>query len=177
MTLQIRSDNIIPAITGGVFDFATIVDTPTDIISSSPAYILATFMIENEIGSVTNPSSNLDWPLFISREPKKPANCITIFDTIPVKQFRYMSTGKVFENYGLQLRIRCNNYVDGWTKLEQINSTLDTLKNELVVVDLNEYIIQNVTRTSGVVSLGADVDSPELRIYTSNLIMTMKKQI
>lgn len=176
MTMKIISGNVIPAVTGGVFDFTTVTETPSNTILNSPAYILASYLIENGIADVTHPDSNDDWPLFVSRTPNKPTNCCVIYDTTPNKDLRYMS-GQVIEHYGLQMKVRSNSHIEGWVKLETLNKMIDEINNDVIIVNDIEYLIQNVSRNSGVISLGAEEDAPERRLFTSNYLMTLRNYL
>jgi hypothetical protein len=67
--------------------------------------------------------------LFIGREPSEPSNCVTIFDTYGLPpQLNLTSQG--YERPTVQIRVRNNSYIDGWTIIENIKNILHGIGNE-----------------------------------------------
>ena len=70
------------------------------------------------------------YPITISREPKTPKNCITIYD-INAGPSDYLSLSKdKYEYAAVEIRVRSDNYLDGWSMAEHIKSILDGRANE-----------------------------------------------
>jgi hypothetical protein len=61
--------------------------------------------------------------LFINREPAKPDNCITIFDTGGMPSYLGL-TDTGLEYPSIQIRVRNRKQQDGWTIIEGIKTAL-----------------------------------------------------
>jgi hypothetical protein len=63
--------------------------------------------------------------IFIGREPSKPKNCITIFDTIGFHPYLGLGPGDTgFEYPSIQIRVRNDDYQTGWALIERIKTAL-----------------------------------------------------
>ena len=178
MSYNLISGDIIGSITGGVFEYSKSFDV-LDSLQTSPAYILASYIVENSIGFMTNPVNEDDWPLYISYMPDGSdikTNCGSVYDTSGLKDGRLME-GQVIQHYGIQLRIRCDTHTTGWAKAEAIASALDAIVNDTVTIGSVEYRIYNVSRSGPVISLGMEEGTKERRLFTVNFIVTMKRII
>lgn len=168
--------DVIEVVTGGLFTFARVF-TASDTLLKSPASILGSYIIAEGIGSMTLPSAKENWPLYIASMPdgsNVKTNCGALYDTTPVKDGRLMS-GPVMEHQGLQLKIRCNNYETGYTKINSITSALDAVVDGEVTVSPYDYQIYNISRGS-VTSLGLEPDTTKRRyLFTVNFLITIKK--
>ncbi len=140
---------------------------------SPPATILAEY-IRSE-GLMTDPDDSTTWPLYVSRMPDSGVknNVGAIYDTPGKKDGRLMA-GTVIQHYGLRIKIRCTVYNTGWAKIEEIATNLDTVKNEVVSVGGNNYIIENISRVEPVVPLGAEDGTKERQMFISDFLVTMK---
>ena len=175
MSYALISGEVIPAVTGGVFSFFRTL-TDSDTLLTSPAFILASYIIEQTIGSMTDPADSSDWPLYVSFMPDSSGvktDAGALYDTSGIKDGRLME-GQVIQHYGIQLSIRSNTHVAGWAKAEAIASALDAVLNDSVIIDSVEYQIINITR-SLVISLGAEPGTKERRMFTVNFVVTMKR--
>ena len=175
MGYTLISDDEIASMTGGVFLFTRTL-TVSDTLLTSPAYILGSYLIEEEIGSMTDPVDVDDWPLYVGFMPDgsgiKTELC-SIYDTSPQKDGRSME-GPVFQHYAMQLKIRSDDYVMGYAKLEEIASDLDAIHNETITISDAEFQIQNITR-SGVIPLGMEPSSKKRFLFTVNLVVAMRR--
>lgn len=61
--------------------------------------------------------------LFIGKEPAKPDNCVTIFDTYGFPPYMGLTTTG-YEYPSVQIRVRNRNYVDGWNLTQDIMTAL-----------------------------------------------------
>ncbi len=179
MSTVIKGGNLIAAVTGGVFHTVSDINTSTrsETLLVSPASIVATYLIGE--GFVDDPvgSASLVWPMFISRMPDVidvPTDCVAIYDTPGLKDGRLM-IGPVIEHYGLQIKARSGEYDDGWTKLEAISVELDSVRNQLVMVNAIEYQIYNIKRAGIVIPLGAELGSKGRQLFTANFLVTLKR--
>lgn len=139
---------------------------------TSPASILAAYIIAQ--GLVTNPSANSNWPLYVSYVPDSPTNAGAIFNTSGLKDGRYM-IGTVIQHFGIRIEIRSRNYNTGWAKLEAIATDLDTVQNEIVVIDSKTYLIQNVSRVEPMIPEGTEAGTKKRQLFTHNFRITVQK--
>lgn len=178
MSYDLISGQVIPAVTGGVFSFVRIFLTSATILTS-PAYVLASYIIENVIGSMTNPADEDDWPLYVSFMPDNPdieTNLGVLYDGPGMLDGRLMD-GPVIQHHGLQLRIRSESYTIGWAKMEEIVSALDTVIRETITVGGEEYLILNVKRGGLITSLGVEGGTRNRRIFTTDFVITLRRVI
>jgi len=61
--------------------------------------------------------------LFIGKEPAKPINCVTIFDTAGMPPDLGLNAVG-YEYPSIQIRVRNNSYVTGWNLIEGIKNSL-----------------------------------------------------
>jgi len=178
MSYDLISGNIVAAITGGVFSFVRVLSVSASLLTS-PAYILASYIIAEDIGAMTDPADDDDWPLYVSSMPDSrdiKTNCGAIYDSPGLKNGRLME-GPVIEHYGIQLKIRSDNHDDGWAKAEAIAVALDGIANDTITIGIVEYQIHNVKRMSPVISLGIEKGTKDRRLFTVNFLVTMKRII
>ena len=67
--------------------------------------------------------------LFIGKEPTKPTNCVTIFDT-PGFSPALGLTDQGYEYPSIQIRVRNTSYINGWNLIEEIKTALHGLHQE-----------------------------------------------
>lgn len=171
MSFSVISGNVIPAVTGGVFDF-TEVRTSSDTLGVSPSYILRAYIVDVVTG-FTYPENGSDWPLFTSFMPDSLNDASAVYDTTPVKDGRLM-VGTVIQHYGLQIKLKAQDYNTGWAKLNNLASSLDSVLRYTQTVSGNDYLIQNITRNP-VAYLGMDTEGKRRHVFTVNLLMTVKQ--
>ena len=141
-----------------------------------PAKILATYII-NELVEMTDPSDKDNWPLYISHLPdgsNVKTNAGAVYDTTGVNDMRSM-TGEWPQHPGIQLRIRSDNYETGYKKIEDIAHLLDEVANNTIKIDDLEYKIQNVSRTSSIVSLGVESGTRRRFGFTVNFLLSLRE--
>jgi hypothetical protein len=143
----------------------------TDELEVSPAYILAVYLIDY-ISKLSWPTSGNDWHLYISMLPDGgtiPVECGVIYDSTPLKQARLM-LGPVVQRFGIELRIRGDDYETTKAKIENIASTLDTVWNQTVTIGATNYNIANISRVS-MVPLGWEHSLQKRINFTLNLLV------
>jgi hypothetical protein len=69
--------------------------------------------------------------VFIGREPDKPDNCITIFDTGAYSPSLGISSSG-YEYPTIQIRVRNQNYINGWNIIEEIKTALHGVSQQTV---------------------------------------------
>lgn len=177
MSNVIVGDNLIAAITGGAFLTVPLARTVTGTqkLQLSPAVIMVAYVIER-LAKMTDPSDRDDWPLYATRLPdgrNVKTNCGAIFDSSGVQDQRSM-TGEWPEHPGIQLRIRAENNEIGYAKIENVASALDEVYNGSITIGALEFEIQNVSRTSPVVSLGIEPEKRRVN-FTVNFLLTIRE--
>lgn len=81
---------------------------------TSPAYTIATHLSNEGYGELAN-------GIYVALEPSKPDECITIYDTGGLDPD---TDDQNLFNRTIQIRIRSNDYLDTYSKLEDIRDLL-----------------------------------------------------
>ena len=144
-------------------------------LNHSPADVLRWALVQH--GTVTDPTpATLQaWPCYASAEPDAPDDCATVYDTDGVGHGRDHVTGERQEHHGAQVRVRSATHAAGYAKASAVAAALDTgLYRESVTVGGSNYLLHAATRTTGVISLGADVPGSRRFIFTVNAILAVR---
>ncbi len=174
----VRIADRIPSVTGGLLNFIR-VSVMSDILINSPASILAAYIIDQAIGAMTDPDDGNDWPLYVNIAPDGTGiktNIGSMYDTPGVKDGRRME-GAITDHYGIQLRIRSADDIEGYTKAEILGVSMDTIRNNTVTIGANEYELQNISRQGPVISLGIEKGTTGRRLFTVNFLTMIKRII
>jgi len=145
----------------------------------APSDIVRNLMVDLSLG--TTPSTSGSWPIYATREPNSPDSVITVFDTQGMVEGRFHVDGQVQEHYGIQIRVRDANPVDGYTKAQTIAVTLDqTAYQNTVTISSTTYTVHSVSRTGSVLALGKEVSgitgiSTNRNIFTLNVVVDMRQ--
>jgi len=126
-------------------------------MNDSPAKILAEFLRGK--GLFTSPAEAKAWPLFVSFLPDEPSQLTdvgAVYDSVGEKQARISGGENVFK-YGIQVRVRCASYAEGWAKLMQVEGALETVHLQTVTIGDEQYTIDCFNQTSPIISMGAEV--------------------
>jgi hypothetical protein len=168
----IGGNDLIAAISNGVFeiDIASSIET-TDVLSESPAAIIAQFLIDE--GIMTVPENDDLWPLYISMLPSLKGDCGAIYDTQGTKDGKQMR-GKYVGHPGVMIKIRSEEYITGWDKINDIGKALDVLTAQEVTIDDASFVIKNVSRIGDIGKLGIE---PETRknLFSLNCICCIEE--
>ena len=70
--------------------------------------------------------------LFIGKEPDRPNNCVTIFDTPGFPPYLSVAGETGYEYPSIQIRVRNVKYTDGWAQAEAIKTVLHGMNNTTV---------------------------------------------
>lgn len=139
-------------------------------MNHSPAKILATWLIAQGVFVST---AGAEWKLFIAHQPAKPTRCAVLYDTSGINDGRLMSSGEQIVHHGIQLRIRSEDYQNGWVKIKAAMEDLAALTNGAVVIGADPYTIVNVSQTSSIASFGEENGSTRNYGWTVNFILTI----
>lgn len=120
------------------------------------AYLVSENLI-NEPGDKT-----VLWPGYIGFIPdgNVPDNLICVIDSNPILDGRLM-TGETILHPGFQILVRARTYPIGHAKSVSLFEHLEMVKNEDVMLDSEDYVLKNVSPTTGVLYLGNEKDSQE----------------
>lgn len=131
-----------------------------------------------DLGLVTEPILYADWPVFVTEEPQGPDNVVTLYDTPGIMQGRFQVDGEVQEEYGIQIRVRSQDYETGYTKAKTLANALDEdVLRESVTVDNTEYLVHAASRTSGgILALGRDEANAHRRLFTINYLFAVTQE-
>ena len=144
---------------------------------TSPADILAQYIIAQGIADMTNPSAGNDWPLYTSYMPDGDTiktDIGVMYDTPGFKDGRLME-GLTIQKYGVQLKTRSQKHIEGWSKAELIAATLDDVDGGAITIDSITYEIQNVSRQGPVIPLGVEKGTTNRRLFAVNFLLTIKR--
>lgn len=145
-------------------------------LDDGAATIATTLLIDLGIG--TSATASEAWPVFISSEPEKPDNCITVLDTPGEDQGRYMMGGKRVERKGFQFVVRAKDYETGWLKAHALAVLLDEeIQNTTVTIGATDYNIAAFKRTSQVLHVGRDKPASGREIFTINATASINQVI
>lgn len=70
--------------------------------------------------------------LFIGKEPDKPSNCATIFDTPGYPPYLSVGGETGYEYPSIQIRVRNTSYINGWAEIEAIKNVLHGMNHTTV---------------------------------------------
>lgn len=147
-------------------------DAPLD---TSPAIIVRAYLIDEAL--LSNPSVAAEWPCYIGFMPDDGVgvqdDCVCLYDTRGILDGRLMS-GPYMRHYGLQLKVRSLDYQEGWVKIVEMSRSMDTIMRELVDVGGEQYLINNISRTTAVVALGTERETSRRYFFTANFKALIK---
>ena len=103
--------------------------------------------------------------LFIGREPPKPNNSVTIYDTSGFGPELTLDGNSGYEYPSIQIRIRNKTYQAGWTMAQTIKDTLHGLSMETI----NTTIYTVITCSSGPAFLDWDNEERVRFVINFNL--------
>ncbi len=148
-------------------------------LTHSPADVVRNLIMD--LGDGTAPSAGEDWPVYVGQEPDRPDSVITCYDTAGEMQGKTMIDGEVQERYGVQIKVRDADFHDGQKKAREIAVALDpvTLRSVEVGTDAgtggDTYLVMEMTRRSGPLSLGKDVTTSKMNLFTINFVVAMQQ--
>lgn len=135
-------------------------------MNNTPAQILANFLFNyspsGEYPFFTDPVENpgKTWPLYISEMPDEkpgvPMQVGAIYDPEGRVIAGLLASGKKVQSFGIQIKLRSNDYTDSFAYLTQVCEYLAAVKMHPVAVGGNSYTIDTVRQTSNVMSMGQD---------------------
>lgn len=145
-------------------------------LNHSPAEVLQKVLVALELCSEppTDNYSPGSWPVFVSNEPDRPTECVTLFDTTGIFNGRTMVDGEKQGHYGIQIRLRSETYAAGFQKIYRICTTLDEMYYIVVTIEGSQYRVQCANRTNDPVSLGKQVPANRNDLFTVDLLLMLR---
>jgi hypothetical protein len=143
------------------------------VLIHSPADVIAQMLVAGGVG--TDPATNSLWPVYATSEAVLPDNSITVYDTAGLDEGRDHSTLERAVHDGVQVRIRSTTPTVGFTKANVVALYLDAVQSVGVNLDGHRYVVNNVSRTSGVIPLGKDGPLGKRNLFTINALVSLRK--
>lgn len=136
-----------------------------------PSDIMAEYLMR--LGVLSRPVQQAPWPCSISSMPQEPNEAACLYDTVPLLDGRLMKTGEVVEHPGIQLKVRDSTAKTGYAKAAELRDVFDSTINYAFTFEGNDYTIQNISRSSGVLSLGQEQGQKKRFLFTVNAFVTI----
>lgn len=117
------------------------------------------------------------WACYLSSMPPEPDNSVCIYDTMGIKDGRYMKdeNGGVLVHPGVMVHVRSQGYVAGWNKGNQLIRAIDLVKNSTYTVGGISQTITSINRNNGVIPMGSETIGTKRRdMFSINLLMTFR---
>lgn len=133
--------------------------TPQPLLENTPSDIIASLMTQPSGSQFSDPVVKLAWPVYISELPDGqgvPNEAAAIYDTHGRILARFLASGNVVQDYGIQVKIRATNYRDGYIRLGQLAKFFSTVKHQTVTIASVSYVVDTIMQTSPVISIGQD---------------------
>lgn len=147
---------------------------PTYTLKYTPAYIVSRLFIAKGLG--TELTAGQSWPIAIGAEPASPDNTITLYSTVGVVDARSHIDGRMFEKFGLQVRIRASNEKLGWQRANKvITSMSQDVRNVEVEVEGTHYLIGCFSRISPIDNQGKADPNSSRNLLFINALVTIKQ--
>jgi len=115
---------------------------------------------------------------YVAFFPEEPDIALCVYDTDPRKDGRLMRSGEQIEHPGIQITIRGKAYVETWQFARDVALQLDSVRRvSVALTSEGAYLVHNVSRSSGVLSLGMEtVGSKRRHFFTINATLTVSEE-
>jgi len=101
---------------------------------------------------------------------------ISTFDTESILDGRVQIDGQTIEHFGVLVRVRSDDYQEGYVKARDIAVALDLdIEQTTTTIGSTDYLVEAVTRRGGVISLGKESGRSKRDIFTVNTIVTLRQ--
>lgn len=151
-------------------------------LDHSPAQIVAQLLIDLGVAVVPSAGSTVDWQARYAREADTPDNVITVYD-VPGELEGSTLEGEVQEHYGIQIRVRGKTHAVGYPRMNLLKATIDeTILFDNVLIDGTQYVVECLTRRSGIFALGSEMPGQgsqgivsKRSVLTMNAVVSLRK--
>lgn len=153
---------------------ASEVNPVEDSLAHSPADIIRHLFIQLGLGTLK--SNNGLWPISAISELPTPDNTITVYDTSGTLGGRIQKNGIIHEQYGIAVRVRSLDPIEGYRKVDAIKSAMDqSIKQNVIEIDEYRYLINCVNRKGGILSIGKESPTSSRNLYTLNALANIQQ--
>lgn len=140
-------------------------------LTHSPAEIIRQLLVDLALGT-----DDGTWPVKFATEPNSPDNVITVYNTAGRSDGRVQNGGERQEHHGFQVRIRSTSEAVGYTRARLIAVALDeSVLLTTVTVSSSTYLIQSISRTGDILSLGKNHPETNLNLFTINALASLRQ--
>lgn len=149
------------------------------LLTDLPSIILKALLIREELASDGNDEELGEWPLYVSHEPdnnKEHSDTVTLYDTGGNPDGRYMTTGEHVEHETLQVIVRSDDYLTGYTQIKAIAKLFETISREPVLVGTITYTIANISRDSPPLAMGTEKGTKRRDHFSLNVTLTINEE-
>jgi len=137
------------------------------------ADIVRKYLLDQNLGVA---DTSATWAIFSGLLPDLPDEAIACYDVGGRFDGRSMRTGEKFEHPGVQVTIRGFDYTTTLNKSNAICQSFDFQYGTVVEVSSGHiYTLQNISRTSPLISLGIGEDDRRRYHFTINAVLTLKE--
>jgi len=143
-------------------------------LDHSPARVVRQLLEDLSIG--TDPADAGSWPVFATREPGDPDNCITVLDSGVTLEGSHMQDGLVCDRFGVQVRVRSGSDDTGYAKANDAAQALDkSVRLTSTNVGSATYLVYNASRMNGPLALGAEPESRGRVVFALNYDVALRQ--
>lgn len=135
------------------------------LVSCSAARLLSAFL-------AARVKQKAAWSVQVGMEPTSPDDTITLFDTAGYMDGR--SLHRTYIHHGVQIRVRSREYPDGWKKLAEIQSLLDTICNTEIRVEEVNFVLNSFVLSSPATFVG-NQEKNKRCVFTLNGLLTARE--
>ncbi len=147
--------------------------------TDSPSLIVHQHLVDDHPDIFTEPQDDLEWSLFIAFLPDvdiPESNTAAIFDTVGIKDGRFMSGDSVF-HHGLQIMMRSATHIEGWEKAEALSVALDAIKQTVVIMGPKTYTIAAATQSAPPLFVGLEEGSKRRFLFSVNFTVSIAQTV
>lgn len=148
-------------------------------LEHSPANVVRWLLVSLNVADHPDPSGTAplgDWPIYWKAEPDSPDNVISVYDTEPVVDGRTHVDGEMQLHDGIQVRIRCDDEIDGFNKANELYDAMARqVRRNTVSILGSTYLVQAITHKGGVLSLGTQAPVTRLHLFSFNSLVSLRQ--
>lgn len=142
-------------------------------LNDTPAEILRQLFID--LGQVTHPDSDGEWPCYFSYQPKDPDDQVSVFDTEGQNDGRTQPDGETQEHYAVMVKVQGISRGHARQRIGQLARACDlSINQETVYLKGSYYLVEAVNRMSSILDLGIDAPNSRRRSFSFNVLASIR---